>query len=214
MVRALYLQWPGRDQAYEHPSQYTLGRDVLVAPVAEPGASAETEVWFPPGRWVDWFTGERYRGPGTEELKTPLARMPVFMRAGGIVPMQRNLPTTPEGPVDTLVLLAQRGDGKTTVYDDSGRGFAYERGKSTRTTIRQHRSDGATELTIGPARGGFAGQPQRRSYEVRLAGVPRPREVRVDGQQVGTWTYRAGKRVTVVRTGPQPTDQGLRIGIR
>src|SRR3712207_6728262 len=75
MVRALYLQWPRRPAAYRHTTQYTLGRNVLVAPVADPGDPATTTVWFPPGTWVDWFSGERHRGPATEELSVPLERM-------------------------------------------------------------------------------------------------------------------------------------------
>jgi alpha-glucosidase (family GH31 glycosyl hydrolase) len=213
MVRPLYLHWPGRNQAYEHPSHYTLGRDVLVAPVAEPGASAKTEVWFPPGKWVDWFTGERHRGPGTEELTTPLERMPVFVRSGAIVPMQRTMATTPEGPLDVLELAAQRGDGRGRLYEDSGEGFAYERGKFTRTTITQRRSGGTTVLTVGRARGGFAGLPERRSYEIRLAGVPRPREVRLDGERAKSWDYNADTRTVTVRTGVQPTDRKLRVEV-
>ena len=66
MARPLYLRWARRPRRYDHPTQYTLGRDVLVAPVSAPGNPAETEVWFPPGVWVDWFTGERHRGPADE----------------------------------------------------------------------------------------------------------------------------------------------------
>ena len=87
MVRPLYLQLaaPSR-RPTSTPAQYTLGRDVLVAPVTTPGNPARVEVWFPPGTWVDWFTGERHRGPAVKELSVPLERMPVFVRAGGIVP--------------------------------------------------------------------------------------------------------------------------------
>jgi hypothetical protein len=94
MVRALYLQWPRRAAAYRHPTEYTLGRDVLVAPVTAPG-DAEVSVWFPPGTWVDWFTGKRHRGPATKRLAVPLERMPVFVRAGAVVPTQPSAPTTP-----------------------------------------------------------------------------------------------------------------------
>ena len=68
--------------AYRHPSQYTLGRDLLVAPVAKPGDPAEVEVWFPPGRWVDWFTGKKYRGPGVKRSERA-ARAHARVRAGG-----------------------------------------------------------------------------------------------------------------------------------
>lgn len=213
MVRPLYLQWPERDDAYRHPTEYTLGRDVLVAPVAEPGPSPTSTVWFPPGTWVDWFTGERHQGPATTELTVPLARMPVFVRAGGILPTQRNVPTTPEGPPRSLVLLAQAGNGKGSVYDDSGTGFAYERGKYTRTVIRQRRSGGTTALTISPARGGFASAPRMRSYEVRLAGIPRPKKVVVDGRRVASWRYATRTRTAVIRTGSRSTSRKVRIGV-
>ena len=94
MVRPMYLGWPNQRAAYDHPTQFTLGRDLLVAPVSRPGNPARKTVWFPPGAWVDWFTGERHTGPGTKALSVPLDRMPVFVRAGGIVPTQPPVATT------------------------------------------------------------------------------------------------------------------------
>ena len=69
IVRPLYLGWPGEDEAYEHPSQYSLGKNVLVAPVSEPGDPVQHTVWFPPGNWVDWFTGEPHMGPATSRSR-------------------------------------------------------------------------------------------------------------------------------------------------
>ena len=202
-----------RAAAYGHPSQYTLGRDVLVAPVATPGESPASTVWFPPGTWVDWFTGERHGGPATEQLTVPLSRMPVFVRAGGIVPMQPEVLTTPEGSPRSLVLLAEAGDGKTMLYDDSGAGFAYERGKFTRTTISQNRARGRTDLTISAARGDFALAPRRRSYEIQLAGVAKPKKVLIGGKRVATWSYRSEDRTAIIRTGARSTARTLRIEI-
>jgi alpha-glucosidase (family GH31 glycosyl hydrolase) len=213
MARALYLQWPGRNQSYEHPSQYTLGRDMLVAPVSKPGESPSMDVWFPPGTWVDWFTGERHEGPGTEQLDVPLSRMPVFVRAGGIVPMQDNLSSTPVGPPRSIVLFAQSGTGGTSLYDDSGRGFSYESGKSTLTRITQRRSAGVSDVTIDPARGGFASAPRTRSYELRLEGIPRPGAVTVAGKPLQGWSYEAASRTVIIETGAQPTSSRLRIRI-
>ena len=214
MVRALYLQWPEHDQAYEHPAQYTLGRDVLVAPVGRPGDPAEATVWFPPGRWIDWFTGEAHRGPATERLSVPLERMPVFVRAGGIVPTQPPVATTPAGPLGELVLTAYAGNGRTTLYDDAGDGLAYERGEATRTTITQRRRPGETGLTIGRARGGFPGAPATRAYEVRLVGVPRPRRVTVAGSPTTSFDYDAATRTVTVRTGGLPTRRAVTVRIR
>jgi hypothetical protein len=188
MVRPLYLQWPRHGAAYDHPSEYTLGRDVLVAPVTEPGDPADAEVWFPPGTWVDWFTGERHRGPVTEKLSVPLERMPVFARAGAIVPAQPETATTAVGSPPKVVLTVFRGTERTTLYDDAGDGLAYLQGEHARTVIRQTRR----RLVIGPMNGTYAARPARRSWEVRIAG-PKPRVVRVGA--------RSTSRPTTVRIG-------------
>ena len=210
MVRAMYLGWPTRAEAYEHPTQYTLGRDVLVAPVAEPGDPATAEVWFPPGTWVDWFTGQRHRGPGVKKLSVPLERYPVFVRAGAVVPTQPPVPTTPAGPPPELVLTAYRGKGSGRFYDDSGEGLAY---RGARTSFTQRVKGRATTLTIGAARGRFAGQPAARGYEVRLVGPPKPKRVTVAGRGK-RFTYDRAKRTLVVRTGRLPIDRATRVVVR
>ena len=214
MVRPLYLGWPNQGAAYEHAKQYTLGRDVLVAPVSAPGNPAEAEVWFPPGTWVDWFTGRRHRGPATKRLSVPLERMPVFVRAGGIVPTQPAVASTPAAPPRTLVLTAHRGRGGLSLYDDAGDGLAHERGRFSRTKITQRPVRGGHTLTIGPARGRFAGHPRRRGYEVRFVGVSRPRTVAVGGRRTSRWSYDARKRTATVRAGRLPMRRATRIVLR
>ncbi len=60
---ALYLQWPAQPAAYQHPSEYTFGPEMVVEPVTTPGDPAPATMWVPPGTWIDYFTGQRYRGP-------------------------------------------------------------------------------------------------------------------------------------------------------
>ena len=214
MARALYLSWPRRGAAYSHATEYTLGRDVLVAPVAEPGDPAEAEVWFPPGTWVDWFTGRRHRGPATKRVSVPLARMPVFVRAGAIVPTQPPVRTTPVSSPRTLVLSAYRGRGRFTLYDDGGDGFGYQRGRYSRTRLRQRVAGRATTLTIGAARGRFAGAPRRRAYQIRFVGVARPRAVTIGGRRTSRWRHDRRARTVTVRTGPLSTRRTATISIR
>lgn len=152
MVRPLYLHWPRQENAYEHPSEYALGRDVLVAPVTSPGDPAEVEFWFPPGVWYDWFTGERHTGPALEKLTVPLERMPVFVRAGAIIPLEGS------------VLRVFPGTGRTTIYDDAGNNLDYLRGEYGLTRIAQRRG----RLTIGALKGRFDGRPRTRSWQVRV----------------------------------------------
>ena len=88
MARPLYLDYPGQASSYEYPTEYLYGPDMLVAPVTTPGSVSSTTVWFPPGKWVDFFTGATYSGPTTVTLSVPLDQMPVFARQGAIVPEQ------------------------------------------------------------------------------------------------------------------------------
>jgi len=213
MVRPLYVGWPARAEAYEHPSQFTLGRDLLAAPVAEPGDNAKVEVWFPPGVWVDWFTGERHRGPATKELTVPLERMPVFARAGSVIALQPPVLTTAPRAPRSLILVAHRGNGRASVYDDAGDGLAYERGASGRMRIVQRVRGRRTALTIGRLTGRFAGKPRRRSYEIRLVGVRRPRAVTVAGRRA-RFSYDATTRTVTVRTGPRRTSRALTVRAR
>jgi hypothetical protein len=88
IVRAMYLAYPGEQEAYATAgSQYLYGPDLLVAPVTTPGATAATTVWFPPGStWTDYFTGKRYAGGTTASITTTLDTMPVFLRSGAARP--------------------------------------------------------------------------------------------------------------------------------
>jgi len=211
MVRALYLGWPARSEAYEHPSEFTLGRDVLVAPVAEPGDPATAEVWFPPGTWVDWFTGERHRGPATKKLTVPLERYPVFVRAGAVVLTQPPVATTAIAPAPKLVLTAYRGSGRGRLYDDAGDGLPY---KGARTALTQRTKRGTTTVTIGAARGRFTGQPAGRRYELRFVGVKRPRRVTVAGRRVRRFTYDRAARTLTVQTARLSTRRAARVVVR
>lgn len=79
LMRPLYFDHPGDPLVWEHPLQWMLGADLLVAPVLEPGA-ADWSVYLPAGEWVDAFTGERH-GPGIVTRPTPIEELPVYVRA-------------------------------------------------------------------------------------------------------------------------------------
>ncbi len=200
----LYLQWPRQNGAYEHPSQYTYGRDVVVAPVVEGGDPAPVKVWIPPGTWTDWFTGQRFRGPAEKTLSVPLDRLPVLVRSGAIVPTQDAVPFTAPGGADALTLTVHGGRrGRFTLYDDAGSGYGYQDG-AKRFTRLTHRG---RSLSIAPARGTYPGAPATRDWTVRFLGVARrPKHVRG-----GTASYDAAAKTLTVRTGPRPVRRATRI---
>jgi len=112
MTRALYLNYPNSKEAYSFPDEYLLGDDMLVAPVTTPGTVAKRTMWFPPGTWTDWFTGRSFRGPVRKTLEVPLDRTPVFVRAGGVVPLAPSNGRADQVGSAPLTLRVYPGTGK------------------------------------------------------------------------------------------------------
>ena len=211
MTRGTYVRYPEHDDAYRYDRQYLLGDGLLVAPVGTPGDPATKRVWFPPGRWTDLFTGEVHTGPGAEDVRVPLERMPVYARAGAILPLQDPGPRAGTAPPRRLELRVQAGaDGRLALYDDAGDGLGYRAERFARTGLRWR--DGR-RLTIGPMHGAFPGRPSRRSYTVRVVGVARPAQVRVGGRRA-RFRYDAAARTLTAATGAVRTDRATSIELR
>ncbi|MEU9245784.1 TIM-barrel domain-containing protein [Streptomyces sp. NPDC048385] len=202
IVRPLYLQYPEEDDAYaKADSEYLYGPDMLVAPVTSPGTSTTTPVWFPPGRWTDYFTGQTYTAPAggaTQDVATTLDTMPVFVRAGGIVATRSDdVPHDAHSPLDKIsVTVAPGASGAFSLYEDDG--VSSVAGRSATTRIRYTEHNDAHVLRIGPARGTFRGQAGRRTWTVSFLGVEQPpRQVVTDGAQLSksAWHWDAGRHV-------------------
>ena len=212
MARALYLTWPDQDDAYEFPAQFTLGDDLLVGMVAAPGDNPTVDVWIPPGTWHHFFNGDTLEGPQVASVEVPLAEYPVFARAGSILPMQPELPTSSRGPQDELTLVVWAGgDGTYSLYEDEGVGFGYETGEFRRTTITSASSDGCHTVTIGAAEGEvFPGALDERSWTIELRGTDDPGQTTVNGEAVAA-DFDANLRTARITTGVVASDQTTTI---
>jgi hypothetical protein len=160
ITRPLYLDYPGQADAYSNPGEYLYGPDMLVAPVTTPGNVTTERVWFPPGTWTDWFTGATFHGPGTQTLTVPLDRMPVFVKAGGIIPEQAPMDHVGARPDAPLTLKVYPGDsGSFTLYQDAGSGTGYQTGQYSLTSIttRPDGGGGSAASASCPASGQAAG---------------------------------------------------------
>ncbi|MBK9128752.1 MAG: DUF5110 domain-containing protein [Phycisphaerales bacterium] len=239
LCRPLYWEWPEQEEAYRRPGQYLFGPDLLAAPVTQPvdpqTNCAPVSVWLPPGTWVNWFTGRVYTGPGETWLLVPPDEIPLFARAGAIIPAARHVPATlnepPEGaarlpeslrPVDPLVLHVFPGDrGETVVYEDDGLSQGYLRGEFARTPVRMTRGEGSVRVEIGPAEGRYADMPSERGYEVRLRNVAPPQGVRLAGASLDQatddgapgWSYDITELSLVVRVPPRPVGEPTLIEV-
>ncbi|WP_377273898.1 TIM-barrel domain-containing protein [Peterkaempfera sp. SMS 1(5)a] len=176
IVRPTYLEYPDQAQAYATAdSEYFYGSDVLVAPVTTPGTTATTSVWFPPGQWTDYFTGRTYQGGTTQDVTTGLDTMPVFIKAGGIMPTRtNNVSADDRSPLtDVTLTVATGAPGTYQLYEDDGTSTSQDgrRGHSATTTV-QYREDGTRHtVSISPARGSFRGQVENRQWTLSLRGT-------------------------------------------
>jgi glycosyl hydrolase family 31/uncharacterized protein DUF5110/starch binding protein with CBM20 domain/alpha-galactosidase-like protein len=197
MSRALYLSWPEQDEAYRHDTEYTLGDSLLVAPVTTPGLSTTTSVWFPPGTWTDFFTGATFRGPATRTVGATPGRMPVYVRAGGIVAQREgDVNVAHQDPARLTLTAYPHAPGTTSVYEDAGEGLGYRSGQYARIPVR-YAEGRRSSLTVGPVAGGYPGAPATRHYTAAFAGVGRPHVVTADGRPA-PWAYDAAThRLTV-----------------
>jgi hypothetical protein len=210
MSRALYLTWPEQDQAYQHDTEYTLGDSLLVAPVTTPGLSTTGSVWFPPGTWTDFFTGETFRGPATRTVSATPSHMPVYVRAGGILAQRDGSKNVANQDHARLTLTAYpHASGTTSVYEDAGDGLGYRTGQFARIPVRYNEGR-FSSMTVGPAAGSYPGEPSSRRYTVDFADVSKPHVVTVGGRPA-QWTYDGAKHLLAVTVPAAASNRAVTV---
>jgi Glycosyl hydrolase family 31 C-terminal domain/Glycosyl hydrolases family 31 TIM-barrel domain/Domain of unknown function (DUF5110) len=187
-LRPLYYDSPDAEEAYTFEDEYLFGDCMLVAPVVRERSKqtglASQSVWLPRGRWIEWFSGQAFDGPATIERSYSLDEIPVFVKAGAIVPMQPPMMRSGERPVDPLILTLFPGaSGSARVYEDQGDSTAYQKGEFAWTTVRQRaEADGTRVLEVSPVEGSYPRMPIERGYEVRLRATLPPSGITVNGR--------------------------------
>lgn len=182
-MRALWLHYPDDSKAASNGSEYLWGRDLLVAPVFEKGATAR-DVYLPEGIWYDWWTGRRHEGKTTVTRPVDLETMPIFARAGAIIPVDPVRQYVAQNVALPTTLKIYRGqDGEFTLYDDDGATLDYLDGEMTLTRITW--DDTAATLTIEPAQAtGAAEKPSSRPFMLEVIPGGQTRRVVYIGQPV------------------------------
>lgn len=157
MLRPLLFDFSDDPQAVQRDDEFMLGRALLICPVTEPMYYDRESVplkrekrrtcYLPKGcDWYDFWTEARYPGGQTVTVEAPLDRIPVFVRAGSIVPMTHGLQYADQQPEGPCVMRVYRGaDAEFEWYRDSGDGYGYEKGEYSLT--RLHWDDSALRLT-------------------------------------------------------------------
>jgi alpha-glucosidase/alpha-D-xyloside xylohydrolase len=166
IVRALWLHYPNDPQSVQRGDEYLWGRDILVAPVTEKGATTRT-VYLPPGTWYDFWSEQTLEGGREVSRPVDLETMPLYVRAGTILPLGPVKEYTSQQVDGPLVLRVYPGaDGNFLLYEDDGESFAYRNG--TWMGISMKWEDKRRLLTLRLARGSRMLPPVRRRIDVQL----------------------------------------------
>jgi alpha-glucosidase/alpha-D-xyloside xylohydrolase len=178
VLRALWLHYPDDATAVARGDEFLWGRDVLVAPVAEQGAAAR-KVYLPRGSWYDFWNGERLEGGREISRKVDLETMPLYVRAGAIVPMGPVKQYTAEkvdGPIRVTVYPG--ANGAFLLYEDDGSSFDYRRGEWM--GLQMAWNDARKALSVRLANGGKV--LGARELEVKMGSETR--QVKFEGRAV------------------------------
>jgi alpha-D-xyloside xylohydrolase len=193
MMRALSLDFADDAVSRGITDEYLFGPSILVSPVTQYQARSRA-VYLPPAAgWYDFWTGRWFDGGQQITADAPFDQIPLYVRAGSIIPFGPELQFTGQKPADPITLRVYTGaDGQFDLYEDDGLTYQYEKGAFSVIPIRW--DDKAGRLTIGPRTGSFAGMPPRRTFNVVFVSKDKPvgfsfdpaidRKIEYDGRSV------------------------------
>jgi|CZKI01.1.fsa_nt_gi alpha-D-xyloside xylohydrolase len=197
IMRALVMDFAADPAARDIGDQYMFGPALLVNPVTTYQARSRS-VYLPgTGVWYDFSTGAVLRGGQTVEAAAPFDTIPIYVKAGSIIPAGPEIQYTGEKPADPVTLYVYAGaDGAFTVYEDDGLTYGYERGAFSLIPIRWN--DATRTLVIGARTGTFPGMLAERTFDVVLVSAARPAGLSLVPAAVDQRVHYVGDQVEVV----------------
>jgi alpha-glucosidase len=222
-MRPMMLVFPNDDALLRNEDQFMFGDWLLVAPILEQDGRTRS-VQLPNGVWYDYWSGTRYAGNKRIAINAPLNRIPIFAKAGAIIPTQQVVQYTDQSSIDPLTLTVYPAELKsmTTYYEDDGFSFAYAKGRYFKRSIGQWISSESTTLTLSKAEGTYS--LSKRNLIVRFVDAGfQPKEVTVSGKQypkIGAselvlakrgWSYDENAGVIVVKAEDSADEIVVRV---
>lgn len=180
IIRALWLHFPDDKTAAVRSDEYLWGRDMLVAPVTEKAATSR-KVYLPKGTWFDFWSEQSQQGGKEITRDVDLETIPLYVRAGAIIPFGPLKQYTDERVEEPVTLVVYPGaNGTYTLYEDDGKSFGYRHGDWRKTEIEWN--DSARSLSLRGSTGSKQ-QYTKRKFQVRIAGEKEARSVEATGQK-------------------------------
>jgi alpha-glucosidase/alpha-D-xyloside xylohydrolase len=183
LMRAMWIHFPSDKKAVALGNQYMWGHDLLIAPVFEKGAKSRT-TYLPVGIWYDWWNSDIIEGGKDITREVDLSVMPIYVRAGAIIPFDPVRQYTGEIITEPTTIKVYSGaDGRFTLYEDDGSSLEYLKGIGRWTGFIWN--DRSRTLTIKPdTPAGFVNKPVKREFIIELLPDGKTDRVTYDGRKM------------------------------
>lgn len=212
LIRPMYYDHPDAEQAYSMKNQYMFGDNMLVAPVTRPGTDnyASMRIWLPDGTWYENATGTLLEGGRMLERDFALDEVPVYIKAGSILPFHANSESNLRTNDKAYCLnVFPGGDGEFIIYEDNGDDKDYDKAYAT-TKVASRRSANKLTVEISPRKGSYPDMPAEREYAVKVLAAEPPQSVTVDGVNSG-FTYLPEELAVVVKLPIMAADKFRKV---
>jgi alpha-glucosidase len=188
LMRPVFLDYPQLESSYSDDRDFLFGHDFFVAPVLTEKVDA-LDVTLPPGNWYDFWTSQKHSSTEKISLHPALDELPLYVRAGAIIPMQPVVQSTSEKPNGPLQLRVYPGeDCRGSLYEDDGHTFAFQRGEFLRANYSCRLSGNSVTIEASSQADKF--QPWWNATEVTVFNAAsKPNEVRVRGAATNEFRY-------------------------
>ncbi len=180
-MRPMIFEYPDDPNFIWNEDEFMFGSDLLIAPVLMPNATTRA-VRLPHGEWYDYWTGTPYNGNQSVTVDAPIIRMPIFVKAGAIIPSQQVVQYTGQAPIGplTLTVYPTSLQSSAAYYEDDGISFEYEKGTYLKRTFNQWNSAKAITLTLSKSEGSYV--PMKRSLAIHFVNIgTEPKTVEANG---------------------------------
>lgn len=191
LILPMYYINPMHEAAYQCSKQYYFGSELIAAPFttsADPSTNHSRQVvWLPEGDWFNFFSGEYHRGGGWHAIYGRLGDIPVFAKAGAIIPLSDD--STKNGadnPKSLEIKVFAGANNSYTLYEDDGESLAYRQGDFSTTRFSQEWQPDTMTFHIYPTQGSSTHLPEKRSFCIVVIGIEEPDTIKllIDGQEV------------------------------
>lgn len=210
LMRPMFLEFPSETELAANDQEFMFGHDLLVAPQLSETMDP-LEVRLPAGDWYDYWTGQRVAAKSRLALHPKLDELPVYVRAGAIIPQQavvQHVEEIPQGPLELKVYPGP--DCRGSLYADDGNSFAYQHGAFFRAQFSCAANADSVKVNLASADGTYV--PWWKDVRVTVFGAPqKPSQVLLNGQPCNQWQFDAEHNSVSVLFSYSRSGQELKI---